>query len=159
MRKILFLVIMACVALSFVACGSSGNSEKKTEEELFNQDYDLYEQFEGDEYTECSDMIGKTVWEMKKEGYKFRGYINIGEQWCFYFTDDNYDYSMILDDSAEEIMEKLDSDATAGKTLLMLMDCVIEKCYSKESGLPSSSEFNIDDLDALKYTIRSVMYF
>ncbi|MDE6233426.1 MAG: hypothetical protein K2M60_08810 [Lachnospiraceae bacterium] len=155
MRKILFLTVIAVMTVSCTACGGSKAKEKKadtevkteteTEEGLFNWNDNFYSQFEGSEYTECTDAEGKTVEELTEAGYSYTGYAGVGKQYYFTFTDDDYDYSVILDDSATDIMEKKDFGMSNDEILEMLKDCVVEKCYSKESeGM---------DMDSSRYKI------
>lgn len=141
MRKILFSILIAGMSISFVACGSSKTNEKATDIET-EMLFDLYGQFE--EYTECTDIEGKTVDELIKLGYKFMGYSGIQGKYIFIFSYEDNNYNVILDDSATKIMENKEQGTTIGKVSLMIRDCVVEKCYL----VPEESES--DDTDTSK---------
>lgn len=152
MRKILFSSIVVVMAICFAACGSSKTKDKKAEVEVKTDSekglfsYDLYTQFEEDsKYTECPDWEGKTVGELEEEGYWYMGYAGVNESYYFTFGDDDYDYSVILDDSAADIMKNKKSGQDSDEIVEMLKDCTVEKCYSVET--------DRNDMDSSKYTI------
>ncbi len=130
MRKILFSVMIAFMAVSLTACGNSGTEEKnadtkvKNETETEGEEGDFYERFEGSEYTEQPDIEGKTVGELAEEGYSYIGHAKSRTQEQYFFEFQNriefengitrY-YSMILDDSVKEIVKSTEFEESMSR--------------------------------------------
>lgn len=122
MKKILFSAMVVVMALCFAACGSSGGEEKNT---------GLYARFEDSEYTECPDWEGKTVGELIEEGYSYNGHSSGGKHCYIILSDDAYEYDVILEDSATDIVNNIKFEMHTDEVLQMLNDCIVEKSYYK----------------------------